>query len=336
MLILMPDAQFEDDARDERAVLGDEVHFAVYRERRADAIPDELWRTADAIICYHEVPHDSALIDRLERCRIIVRAGVGYDQIDVEAAGRREIPVCNVPDYGTTEVADHAIALMLGLTRGLVSYHLRLLANPHAGWHWSGAPLVRRLRGTRFGVIGLGRIGLATARRAAAFDMKVVFFDPYLPDGAEWAVGYERVWDLQELLEGSDVISLHCPLTPETRQVIDRSALASMRNHALLINTARGALVDIDALDEALHAGQIAGAGLDVLPQEPPDPNTPLLQAFRRREPYVDGTLLLTPHAAWASAAGRADLRAKSARTVKDYLERGLLRNCVNRAWLTD
>lgn len=336
MLILIPDAQFEDDARDERAVLGDQIEIAIYRERRAEAIPDRLWQSADALICYHEVPYTAELIDKLERCRIMVRAGVGFDQIDVEAAGRRGIPVCNVPDYGTTEVADHAIALMLGLARGLVSYHLRLLADPHAGWHWSGAPLVRRLRGTRFGVVGLGRIGLAAARRAAALDMKVVFYDPYLPDGAEWAVGYERVWDLQALLESADVVSLHCPLTPETRQIIDRTTLASMRPHALLINTARGALVDIDALDEALREGRIGGAGLDVLPQEPPDPNGPLLQAFKRREPYVDGTLLLTPHAAWASADGRADLRAKSARTAKDYLERGVLRNCVNRTWLID
>ena len=336
MLILMPDAQFDDDAQAERDVLGGDYEVRVHRERRAESIPDQLWAQADAIICYHEVPHRADLIDRLERCRIIVRAGVGYDQIDVEAAARRGIPVCNVPDYGTTEVADHAIALMLGLARGLVSYHLRLLADPHAGWHWSGAPLVRRLRGTRFGVIGLGRIGLAAARRAAALDMRVAFHDPYHPDGAERAVGYERCASLEELLGTADVVSLHCPLTPETRNLINERTLALMQPHALLINTARGALVDIDALDAALKAGRIAGAGLDVLPEEPPDPQHPLLQAFKRREPYVDGTLLLTPHAAWASAAGRADLRAKSARTVKQYLEDGVLRNCVNQTWLSE
>jgi lactate dehydrogenase-like 2-hydroxyacid dehydrogenase len=334
MLVLFPDAQFEDDAEIERAVLGEAAGIAVHRERRAERIPEEVWRAADALICYHEVPIDKAVIERLERCQIIVRAGVGYDQIDVEAAGARGIAVCNVPDYGTTEVADHAVALMLGLARGLVSYHQRLLADPYAGWHWSGAPLVRRLRGRRFGAVGLGRIGTATARRAAALDMQVAFFDPYLADGAELGLGYARAASLQELLEQSDVISLHCPLNAETRQMLDARAMASSKPGALLINTARGGLVDLVALEEALRDGQLDGAGLDVLPGEPPDPAHPLIQAFRRREPWVDGRLLLTPHAAWFSEDGRRDLRLKSAATVLAQLTGGELRNCVNRTKL--
>jgi lactate dehydrogenase-like 2-hydroxyacid dehydrogenase len=334
MLVLFPDAQFEDDAEIERAVLGEAAGIAVHRERRAERIPEEVWRAADALICYHEVPIDKAVIERLERCQIIVRAGVGYDQIDVEAAGARGIAVCNVPDYGTTEVADHAVALMLGLARGLVSYHQRLLADPYAGWHWSGAPLVRRLRGLRFGAVGLGRIGTATARRAAALDMQVAFFDPYLADGAELGLGYARAASLQELLEQSDVISLHCPLNAETRHMLDARALASSKPRALLINTARGGLVDLVALEEALREGQLDGAGLDVLPGEPPDPAHPLIQAFRRREPWVDGRLLLTPHAAWFSEDGRRDLRLKSAATVLAQLTGGELRNCVNRTKL--
>lgn len=330
MLVLLPDAQFDDDAEIERGVLGEVAGCAVHRERRADRIPDATWRAADALICYHEVPIDSALIERLERCRIVVRAGVGYDQIDVEAAGARGIPVCNVPDYGTTEVADHAIALMLGLARGLVSYHQRLIADPYAGWHWSGAPLVRRLRGLRFGVVGLGRIGTATARRAAALDMEVAFFDPYLPDGAELGLGHARASSLQELLGQSDVISLHCPLTAQTRHMMDAPTLAAIKPGALLINTARGGLIDLAALEEALRDGDLDGAGLDVLPGEPPDPAHPLIQAFRRREPWADGRLLLTPHAAWFSDEGRRDLRSKSAATVLAHLTRGELRNCVN------
>ena len=129
-------------------------------------IPDEHWRRADAVIVYYGVPIDRQLIERLDSCRILVRAGVGYDHIDIAACAARGIPVCNVPDYGTTEVADHAIALMLALARGLVSYHARLLADPLAGWHWSGAPLVRRLRGGTFGIVGMGRIGTAASRRA--------------------------------------------------------------------------------------------------------------------------------------------------------------------------
>lgn len=334
MRVLLPDAQFDDEAEIERAVLGEAADVLVHRERRSDRIPDEVWRTADAVICYHEVPLDRTVIERLERCRIVVRAGVGFDQIDIEAAGARGIPVCNVPDYGTSEVADHAIALMLGLARGLVSYHQRLLADPSAGWHWSGAPVARRLRGLRFGVVGLGRIGTATARRAAALDMDVTFFDPYLPDGADLAIGFRRTADLNELLAQSDVLSLHCPLTHETRRLLDERAFERIKPGALLINTARGGLIDLVALEAALREGRVGGAGLDVLPEEPPDPSDPLIQAFRRREPWIDGRLLLTPHAAWFSEAGRRDLRSRSAGTVLGYLTRSELRNCVNRQML--
>jgi phosphoglycerate dehydrogenase-like enzyme len=334
MLVLLPDALFEDDALIERGVLGDEVEVAVYRELSADRIPDERWRAADALIAYYGVPVDRALIERLGACRILVRAGVGYDHIDIAACGARRIPVCNVPDYGTTEVADHAIALMLGLARGLVSYHARLLADPHAGWYWAGAPLVRRLRGARFGVIGLGRIGIAAARRAHGLDMEIIFYDPYLPDGVELAQGYRRAHSLEALLGESDVVSLHCPLTAENSNLIDARALAAFKPGAFLINTARGGLVDLDALGAGLRDGRLSGAGLDVLPFEPPDPSHPLIQAFRRREPWLDGRLLLTPHVAWFSPDGRADLRRKSAEAVRDYLFGQKLRNCVNQAWL--
>ncbi|MGH6901162.1 MAG: C-terminal binding protein [Geminicoccaceae bacterium] len=331
MLVLLPDAQFDDDAEIEREVLGDAAQFALHHEVDALRIPDEHWRRADAVIVYYGVPVDRELIERLDSCRILVRAGVGYDHIDIDACAARGIPVCNVPDYGTTEVADHAIALMLALARGLVSYHARLLADPLAGWHWSGAPLVRRLRGGTFGVVGMGRIGTAASRRARALDMEVCFYDPYLPDGTELGLGYRRADSLHALLAESDVVSLHCPLTSDNRNMIDEAALRALKPGALLINTARGGLVDLGALEAALHAGRLGGAGLDVLPEEPPDPEHPLIQAFRRREPGLDGRLLLTPHVAWFSAAGRADLRRKSAETARDFLARGRLRNCVNR-----
>jgi phosphoglycerate dehydrogenase-like enzyme len=334
MLVLMPDALFDDDAVIERRVLGNDVEIALYNELVAERIPDERWRSADALIVYYGVPIDRALIARLDTCRIVARAGVGYDHIDLAACGERGIPVCNVPDYGTTEVADHAIALMLGLARGLVSYHARLLADPHAGWHWAGAPLVRRLRGSRFGVVGLGRIGTAAARRARGLDMEVSFYDPHLPDGADLAHGHRRVASLESLLTESDVVSLHCPLVEETRHMIDDEAVAAMKPGSLLINTARGGLVDLGALERGMRKGTIAGAGLDVLPAEPPDGDHPLLQAFRRREPWLDGRLLLTPHIAWFSPDGRADLRRKSAEAVHAFLRHGRLRNCVNQAAL--
>ena len=334
MLVLMPDALFEDDAEIEREVLGDLADIVLHHELIADRIPGEEWRRADALIVYYGVPVERQLVERLDTCRILVRAGVGYDHIDIAACAARGIPVCNVPDYGTTEVADHAIALMLALARGLMSYHARLLADPHAGWHWSGAPLVRRLRGGTFGIVGLGRIGTAASRRAKALDMDVCFYDPYLPDGTELAHGYRRVDSLEALLAASDVVSLHCPLTDDNRNMIDEAALGAIKPGAFLINTARGGLVDLSALEAALRDGELGGAALDVLPEEPPDAEPPVVDAFLRRVPGPDGRLLLTPHVAWFSPAGRADLRRKSAETARDFLRSGRLRNCVNRALL--
>ncbi|MGI9416295.1 MAG: C-terminal binding protein [Geminicoccaceae bacterium] len=330
MMILFPDATFDDDAAMERDVFPASAELVLCAAESADDIPNETWRRAEALIPYIKVPIDAAVIDRLDNCKIITRAGVGFDHIDIEAAAKRGIPVCNVPDYGTTEVADHAIALMLGLSRGLVSYHQRLIANPVAGWDSQGVPLVRRLRRTRFGVIGLGRIGTAAARRAQGLDMEVSFYDPHLPDGTDLGLGFKRETTLEALLGSADVISLHCPLSSETQGIIDAAALAAMKPGALLINTARGALIDIPALEAALREGQIDGAGIDVLPEEPPAPDSPLLQAFKRREPWIDGRLLLTPHAAWYSPDGHADMRRKAASTVLDFLERGVLRNVVN------
>jgi lactate dehydrogenase-like 2-hydroxyacid dehydrogenase len=330
MKILFPDATFDDNAALEREVFSTEAELIITAGRKAADISDEHWRQANGLIVYIDIPIDKGIIDRLDRCKIIARAGVGFDHIDIEAAAKRGIPVCNVPDYGTTEVADHAIALMLGLARGLVSYHQRLIANPTAGWTWSGVPLVRRLRRRCFGVVGLGRIGKAAARRAHGLDMDVAFYDPHLPDGTDLALNYQRYETLEDLLDHADVVSLHCPLSEETRNIIDAAALARMKSGALLINTARGGLIDIPALEAALREGRLAGAGIDVLPHEPPDPNSSLLQAFKRREPWVDGRLLLTPHAAWYSPDGHADMRRKSAQTVADFLERGKLRNVVN------
>ncbi len=330
MFILFPDAMFDDDAALEREVFPLGTELIIGGTADPEAIDPATWRRADGLVVYIDMKVDRHVIDRLDNCRIIARAGVGFDHIDIDYAASRGIPVCNVPDYGTTEVADHAIALMLGLARGLVSYHQRLIADPVAGWHYSGAPLVRRLRRRHFGVVGLGRIGTAAARRAQGLDMEVSFYDPYLPDGADLGSGFRRVDSLEALLSGVDVLSLHCPLSAETANLIDAKALESIKPGALVINTARGGLIDIPALEVALREGRIDGAGIDVLPGEPPDPEHSLLQAFRRREPWIDGRLLLTPHAAWYSPDGHADMRRKAAATVADFLRDGTRRNVVN------
>ncbi|CAN7655849.1 C-terminal binding protein [Caballeronia sp. LjRoot31] len=330
--VLVPDAHLR-DLDVERSVTGALIDYQVYDETNPASIPDDAWASCDAILVWHRMKITRELVGRLARCRMIVRVGVGFDNVDVEACRERGIPVSNVPNYGTTEVADHAIAMMLFLARGLGTYEARLKADPERGFVAENVPVVRRLRGSTFGAIGMGRIGTAIARRVASHDMHVVYFDPHVPEGHELGLGYERVKSLDTLLARADVLSLHVPLSDETRNMIGDAQLQAMKPGGILINIARGKLVDVDAVYRALRAGHLAAAGLDVLPQEPPVPAPPLLDAWRANEPWLAGRLVITPHAAFYSEAGYLDMRTFSAEMLVDYLVHGRLRNNVNPGW---
>jgi phosphoglycerate dehydrogenase-like enzyme len=229
------------------------------------------------------------------------------------------------------EVADHAIALTLTLLRGTAAYNARLLARDDA---WSTAalklPPVRRLHGCVFGIVGLGRIGTATALRARAFGMRVAFHDPYLPAGAELALDLTRAATLDALLGMADIVSLHCPLTGETTKLIDDRAIAAMKPGAVLVNTARGGVADLDAVERGLRSGKLNAAALDVLPIEPLDRSHPLLAAWTRQEAWLEGRLIVTPHAAFYTPESVADMRRLSMLAVAEYLKAGRLRACVN------
>jgi lactate dehydrogenase-like 2-hydroxyacid dehydrogenase len=333
-LVLVPDAEFDGPPDIEEAVFGGSARLAIYRAHKADEIPAALWRDCAGIMAWHNVTIGEPLVDELANCRLIVRVGAGYDNMALAACGRRGIAVCNVPDYGVNEVADHAIALMLALGRGILRYHGAVAADPIGGWDVEKTPAIRRFAGLTFGVVGMGRIGTAAARRAAAFGLRILFYDPYLPTGAELGLGFARVDSLAALLGQSDIVSLHTPLTAETRDMIDAAALAAMRPDAVLINTARGPIVDLDALGAALKEGRLAAAGLDVLPQEPPLAGTAFVEAVRRGEPWTIGRVILTPHAAWYSRDSYGDLRRKAALVARDFLRDGRLRDCVNRQFL--
>ncbi|MEH6833111.1 MULTISPECIES: C-terminal binding protein [Falsihalocynthiibacter] len=329
--LLTPDAQYPDDALIERATAGNNIDWDIFREREIHRIPQTVLNSCDAMVVWHEMPVTRSMIAQLERCKIIVRAGVGFDHIDLDAAAEAGIPVCNTPDYGTSEVADHAIALMLNLRRGIGSYHRNLMQSPQTGFDHARAPLLGRLRGKTFGVVGLGRIGIAAALRAKAFGMRVLAYDPLVSRGTEIAVGVDRCESIDELLAQSDVVSLHCPLTPQTHNMINAERLAKMQPHAVLINTARGAIIDINALLTALRAGTIAGAGIDVLPVEPPSPTDALAIAYANgTDPLVGERLFVTPHAAWSSPESVADARRLSVETAVRFLREGKLRNLVN------
>lgn len=329
MRVLIIDPLFDDRPDIEAEIAGPDVAFDVVR---TDEVAGDLVRKADAVIaCRSRRPIRASLIGLMERTRIIVQAGVGYNHIDLRACARQGIPVCNTPHYGTREVADHAIALTLSLARGVTAYNNRLLFRIGSwGTHTLPLPPVRRLAGQNFGIIGLGRIGTATALRAQSFQMSVGFYDPQLPSGQELALGLRRFETLDDLLAWSDIVSLHCPLTEATRNLIDRSAVARMRPGSVLINTARGGVVDLSALEEGLRSGKVAAAGLDVLPEEPLDPQASLLAAWLARESWLEGRLILTPHAAFYTPESLADMRRLSTLTAVSFLRGGRPQNCVN------
>ena len=328
--ILVTDAKYDDEGLIERRLSGDDYEWTICRAKTADELPPGALEACDGILTWHVLRYGPEEVARLKRCRIIVRAGVGYDHIDLKATAAAGIPVSNTPDYGTMEVADHALAMALVLGRGLLRYHTELLADPVAAFNSARSMGQRRLSGQTFGVLGIGRIGTAAALRAKAFGFRVLCHDPHAPRGTERALGIERADSLQELLAQSDILSLHAPLTEETRNIINRETVAWLKPGAILVNTARGGLVDPAVVVDAIREGQLAAAGLDVFPQEPADPATPWFRTWIEQPEWLRGRLLLSPHTAWLADESRQDARSKAVETLMAYLERGELRNCVN------
>jgi D-3-phosphoglycerate dehydrogenase len=272
---------------------------------------------ADVLLVFHDIKLTERSIATLTKCRGIVRCGVGFDNVDLKAAGSRGIVVCNVPDYGTEEVADHALLLLLALARRLLPAEQSVRAGRWDPTTVFGAP---RLRGRTLGLIGCGRIGTAMALRAKALGMRVVFYDPFKPDGLEKSLGVERCWRLEELLTQSQFLSLHCPLTAETRHILNAETLARLPAGAYVINTARGPCIDVPALVDAVDSGHVAYAGLDVVEREPLDDER------LRRHPRV----LLTPHTAFYSVEAFAEMRTKGAEEALRLLRGEPVRNPVN------
>ncbi len=318
----------QDGLEPERQVLGDLADVTALGLRSEDALVGRI-EDADAIILFHEMILTRQTLQRLRRCKLIVRAGVGYDNVDRAFARSVGIPVGNVPDYGSEEVADTAMAMALSLARGVHLLNSRLRAGEGAWSYLQTVPLAR-LRGSVFGIIGLGRIGTAAALRAKALGMTVVFYDPYKPDGYDKALGIRRCETLDDLLAQSLIVSIHCPATDETRHMIDAAALGRMPRGSFLVNTARGPIVETKAVPEAIASGQLAGAGIDVYEHEPPPPDDPLLVAWRDPGHPAHHRLILNPHAAFYSEEGLLDMRLKGAEACRRAILGLPLRNIVN------
>jgi D-3-phosphoglycerate dehydrogenase/C-terminal binding protein len=289
--------------------------------------------SAAAIMMYHNISLGTASVASLKNCRLIVRCGVGFDNVDYRQAASMGIPVANVPDYGTEEVADSAIGMALTLTRGIHQYNQRLLTQPDP-WMYTIAQPLRRLRNRVFGIIGLGRIGIATAIRAKALGMDVRFYDPLKPDGYDKAVGVTRVETLEELMRASYILSVHCPLTPETHHMVNSDTIQWLPRGSYLVNTARGGCVDTTIIPDAIASGRLAGAGIDVLVGEPPALDHPLIAAWRDPQHPAHERVIVNPHAAFYCEEGLADMRRKGSEACRRALTGQRLRNIINESLL--
>lgn len=272
-----------------------------------------LAKDVDAIAtCWAKVTEN--VIAAATRCRIICRMGIGLDNIAIPAATARSIPVTNVPDYCLEEVADHTLALLLALARNVAFFHLR---TKRGEYDLKAGPPMRRLAGQTLGLLGLGRIGRRVAEKARGLGLRVI---AHTRSGDDHGTGCPMV-PLETLLRESDFLSLHAPLTPATRHILDERTFRLMRPHAVVLNTSRGPLIDPAALWEALRENRIAGAGLDVFEPEPPDLADPL---------YRDERVIVTPHAAFVSEDSLADLRQRVARQIAARLTGTIPENIVN------
>ncbi|HSK98699.1 MAG TPA: C-terminal binding protein [Rubrobacteraceae bacterium] len=265
-------------------------------------------RGASALLTQY-APITARVLAELPELRMVGRYGVGYDIVDVEAARERGVWVANVPDYGTEEVAAHALSMAFALLRHLPLYDREVR---DGRWHPHSTGPLHRLENLTLGVVGLGRIGGTFARRASPWFGRTLGCDPYLGE-VSWPEGVEPA-SLEEVFSESFVVSLHAPLNQETRELVDRRLLQRMPEGAYLVNTARGRLIAMYDLLWSLEEGPLAGAALDVLPQEPPPLDHPLLESPK---------VILTPHAAYYSLEAEEEARSKAARNVVAWADEG-------------
>jgi D-3-phosphoglycerate dehydrogenase len=313
-LVAVSDSVFPnlDPAREVLSKVGAELRLA--GEPTPKSIM-EVASNADAVLVTY-AKMTAGMIGKMSKCRIISRFGIGVDNVDIAAATSAGIVVTRVPDYCIDEVSDHALALLLALVRKIPFANSRA----HAGrWEMAAVAPIHRLRGSILGLVGFGRIPRLVAPKAQAFGLKVLTYDPYVSKELANNAGVESV-DFAELVKRSDYISIHTPLMPETDRLFNAEVFAQMKPTSYLVNTARGPIVDEVALAHALDAGQLAGAALDVLAQEPPT-SSPL---------FGRDNVILTPHTSFYSVESLVELQIKAAEEVVRVLEGQMPRTPVN------
>jgi len=331
--IIYPDILAQDNFSVEKLVAKNICNLKAFQAKSMTDIPDNIWNKADALVTGLNLKINKSLINKLYNCKIITRLGVGFDLIDIETCGKNGIVVCNVPDYGTYEVADHAIAMIMNFARGISEYNNLLKSDLKSNWNFNAVETIDRVVGKNVGIIGLGRIGTAFALRAKAFGFNVKFYDPYIPDGQEKALNIERFDSLENMVREVDYLSIHCLANKKTENLIDSKIFNICKPNLTIVNTARGIIINLDDAYTALKNKKIRAIALDVFPIEPADKKHPLVKAWLE-EDWAKGRIIFTPHSAFYSPTGLNFLREKALKTCIDHLEGIKTANCVNTQYL--
>lgn len=289
------------------------------QEILGDSVSIESNMDTEVLLVWHE--HiDGKYLDQFPKIKGVVRYGVGFDNIDLEEIKNRGLVFCNTPDYGTDEVSDTALAMMLSLLRGVFAYDMFSRGYSNT-WQENTITKLRRVSRLTLGVLGAGRIGTALMRKAKALGMNIVFYDPYKDSGYEKAIGVNRHYNLLEFLEQCDVVSLHTPLTLETRAMVDKNFIDSMKQGAILINSSRGEVVkDLDVIYEALKSEKLYAVALDVLPDEPPI-DCELIKAWRSYDKKLAHRIIINPHTSYYTQDSYIEMRVKAAENAKRIIE---------------
>lgn len=294
------------DPKEEIKVLGQELS-------------SKLNHDIEVLMVWHE-RIDKEFLDKFPKIKGVVRYGVGYDNIDLEEIKKRDVVFCNTPDYGTDEVSDTSLAMMLSLLRGVFSYDI-LSRNYKDTWQENTNNNLRRLSSQTLGVIGAGRIGTALMLKTKALGMNIIFYDPYKDSGYEKSIGVRRTYKLNELLSQADVVSIHAPLTRETNALVDFSFIESMKQGSVLINTARGEIIkDLDLIYKALKSNKLYAVALDVLPDEPPF-ECKLINAWRNNDKNLSHRIIINPHTSYFTQESFIEMRVKASENAMRILK---------------
>ena len=303
----------------EKNIFGTDIQIVCLNQEEEPNYGKEI-EDADGILVWHG-KMTSYTLKKLTKCKIIVKYGTGYDNIDHKACKEYGIPFCNTPDYGVEEVADTACALIMNFIRQISLYNnnAKFINN---GWQLHSEMPIKRTSDHSLGIIGVGRMGTAVSMRMKGFGLDIGFFDPYVASGYEKAIGIKRFNSIKELLEFSSIITIHTPLTEFTKEIINEDFINNLNNGTILVNTARGKLIkDLDVIYEGLINDKLSFVGLDVLPDEPPSEDELLVKAWKDSSHPLNNRIIINPHSAYYSEKAWFEMRSKSAINVLNVLK---------------